>query len=221
MRKAEISAAVRDLDYLSLLEYRERIEDLTQTGETNDKILRLGRLIGVMLKEPFAVPTDLKARSPGTGAYRKWNFDKASVRSASKRRTWQFQVIAKLTDEHSVRFDTVADFMTHAHDERGFFRYFAESLQKYLCGDPKLRKKVESALKASLKGGTPLPTDTPEKIMAIGGAALGVWLVKTIPLLGFVGVPVIAALVVIIYSVGIDAFCKWISDSQNTSSNER
>ena len=40
---------------------------------------------------------------------------------------------------------------------------------------------------------------------------IGTWLVQSIPVLGIMGAPVIAGMIFIMYSIGIDAFCSWAS----------
>jgi hypothetical protein len=221
MNKTQMSEAMRELDYLALLEYRQPIAQLAREADPNTRLLRVGRLIGVMLKEPFSQPMELTMPSSVTAAYRGWEFDEKAIRSVSKRRTWQYKAIAELKNEYLGQTATVLDFVNDARYERGFFKYFAQSLHKYVCGDPKIRKKIESALKAGRKAGTPLPQLSPETIIAAGGSALGVMLVQQVPLLGIVGAPVIAAVVVIFYSVGIDAFCQWVQDSYETKSIEQ
>ena len=66
----------------------------------------------------------------------------------------------------------------------------------------------------------PIPADAtgfnlknvkPEMVVASGGLAIGTWLVQAIPVLGIMGAPVIAG-IILIYTVGIDAFCSWASD---------
>jgi hypothetical protein len=43
----------------------------------------------------------------------------------------------------------------------------------------------------------------------------------SIPILGIVGAPVMAAVVVILYSVGLDAFSRWVSESYDTKNIEQ
>jgi hypothetical protein len=57
--------------------------------------------------------------------------------------------------------------------------------------------------------------------VAAGGTALGTLLVQSVPVLGMVGAPVIAAIVVMLYAVGIDAFCKWVKSSTSTRQAEQ
>ena len=62
------------------------------------------------------------------------------------------------------------------------------------------------------KKGVNLTVTTPEVIVGSAGLSLGVILIQNVPALAFVGAPVIAGLVVIIYLIGVDAFCEWVND---------
>jgi hypothetical protein len=53
------------------------------------------------------------------------------------------------------------------------------------------------------------PVVTPETIVGTGGLALGVELVHAVPVMGMVGAPVVAGLVVILYKLGVEGFCDW------------
>jgi hypothetical protein len=114
----------------------------------------------------------------------------------------------------------VPDLCLDAYQERGFFGYFARVLRKYICGDKQTRKLVDKAIKAATKSGSKVPPLTPEAIVASGGCALGVILIERIPMLGMVGAPVIGATVLILYSLGVEAFCQW-SQYLDTADDER
>lgn len=49
-------------------------------------------------------------------------------------------------------------------------------------------------------------------LVQAGGLALGAYLVARIPVFGFVGAPVVAGFVLVLYSIGSDAFCKYLDD---------
>ena len=68
---------------------------------------------------------------------------------------------------------------------------------------------METALKGAGKADKRIPVVTPEIIVGSGGLTIGVVLVQSVPILGIVGAPVIAAVIIILYTLGVDAFCKW------------
>ena len=52
----------------------------------------------------------------------------------------------------------------------------------------------------------------PEVLIQAGGLALGSHLVTHVPVFAFVGAPVIAGFVLVLYSIGADAFCSYVHD---------
>lgn len=175
--------------------------------------MRLGRLIGVLIKEPFAVPQTLPTPSSPSGACRSWELV-GPEQFATHTANWQSQALEIIRTELTADEPYVAalnnyELAKYAHDEMGFFGFFARSLGKYLCGDKKIRKKVDDAVKAGAKLGNRIPALTPETIVGAGGLSLGAYLVQHVPVLGIAGAPVVAAVVLILYTLGVDAFCKW------------
>lgn len=209
-----------ELDQLSRAEYREPLAEIVRDP------IRLGRLVGVLLKQPFAEAKNLAHPSLRTGAYRAWHLVDSGKFENCSRDTWQLQALQRMHQELSLQERHYVDyslygFAVDAQHERGFFALFARTLRKYICGDKKIRKKIEDALKAGGKAGGPkIPPITPEAIVAAGGLVLGVYLVQKIPILGMVGAPVVAAVVVILYSLGVDAFCEW-SERLRTEEDEK
>lgn len=86
----------------------------------------------------------------------------------------------------------------------------------HICGAPEIRQKVADAL-AKIPGGKVV---TPEGAVATGGLGLGVYLVDAVPTLGLVGAPVIAGLIVILYTLGVRGFCEW-TDQLRTDEEEK
>jgi hypothetical protein len=182
--------------------------------------LKIGRLIGVIFKEPFANPQTLDEPSTRTQAYRSWDFIDDDKFISSKSATWQYKALEMIDREFGWRRG-VAYLCRDAYQEHGFFGYFARALREYICNDKETRKLVERAIKAGTMTGHKLPKAmTPETIVAGGGFALGVLLVERIPLLGIVGAPVIAGVVLILYTLGVKAFCEW-SANLRTNDEER
>jgi len=74
---------------------------------------------------------------------------------------------------------------------------------------PTIRRRVEAALKGAGKTDTTIPVLTPEMVVGTGGMTLGIILVQSDPIRGVVGAPVIAAVVVMLYILGVYALCEW------------
>ncbi|HSZ58126.1 MAG TPA: hypothetical protein VK797_20855 [Tepidisphaeraceae bacterium] len=200
------------LNSLAQTEYHQSLADIIVEDDRPVAALRIGRLVGVLLKEPFSEP--LARHHPSSSqvrAYREWHLRGDDRLINSRSGTWQYRALSEIIREFSLTRD-VPDLCRDAAQEHGFFGYFAWVLRKYICGDKQTRKLVDNALKAGTKAGHKLPPVTPEAIVAAGGVALGALLVERIPIMGMVGVPVIAAVVVILYTLGVSAFCQWIAN---------
>jgi hypothetical protein len=51
-------------------------------------------------------------------------------------------------------------------------------------------------------------------LVQAGGVALATLLVSHIPVLAIVGAPVLSGIVLLIFTIGIDAFCTWLGNVQ-------
>jgi hypothetical protein len=89
-------------------------------------------------------------------------------------------------------------------------------LRSYICSDKKIRNKVKKALKSipGVRMGI-ANVVTPEIAVATGGYSLGDYLASSVPILGAASPIVVAGVVVILYTLGLDAFCRW-SDALRT-----
>lgn len=230
MDEVALRLAVRRLDDLSHGEYRQGLKEILADSERDPQatMMRLGRLIGVMMKEPFATPQDLTSPSTYSHAYRAWNLDSEDVVGApARQQLWQYRMLEKLRQDPDVTSElgrtppSVFALAQEAHHERGFFAYLAISCRKYLCRDPRLRAEIESSVEAARRSGLDLRNVTPETIVSGFGVSIGVALVQNIPSLELAGAPVIAGLVLLIFNIGLDAFCGWASQTPATRDVEQ
>src|SRR5215469_3041879 len=135
---------------------------------------RVGRLIGVAMKQPFATPVELPSPSHHSRAYRTWRLSESNFDSPLLRDTWQFQTLDAIwrSQDAGRKFKSVAHLAREAHHEYGFFGILSRVLSKYICGDPKVRKKIETEIKKGQKAGIPISVITPETIVQAGGVGL-------------------------------------------------
>lgn len=223
MEARELEESLRTLDTLAAAEYHASLAEVaTEPGYSDERrLLRIGRLLGVTLKEPFAISKNLAVRSPFSGAYRAWDLKpEAAFHDAQVQQTWQYRALETLRSDPDVirslgwQAQSAYDLAQTAQTERGFFWYLAMSSRRYLCRDQKLRGEIERQVRAAERAGLDLKNVTPELIVASGGLSIGAALVHSVPVLGMMGAPVIAGLVFIFYSVGIDAFCQWANEHE-------
>ena len=149
MDESRFLAGFDELDQLSRGDYRKPLNKVLSELPASKAAERIERLIGVMLKAPFASPEDLGTASAYSESYRGWNLDETRFASSQAVSTWQYQLLEQMRrePENVERFATVLDLARDAHFERGFFGYFARSLQKYICDDPRIRKAIDKSVK--------------------------------------------------------------------------
>jgi hypothetical protein len=211
-------SSLQELDKLAIEEYRASLGDLVKEDNDERRILRLGRLVGVTLKVSFATPVTLDYPSGITGAYRKWELNPEAFRNPQVKELDEYKALEMLRTDKGVTeglgYEPIDayDVATVAQSERGFFWYLASSSRGYLCGNTKLRNKINGEIQNAKRSGINLKNINPNLIVASCGLAIGNALVQNVPVLSVVGVPTMAALVLVIYSVGIDAFCQWTSE---------
>jgi hypothetical protein len=216
----ELEQGTATLASLSVEEYGMNLEMLLGQQNEDARFQRLSRLIGIVLKEPFAEPIYLDNPSPEIGALRAWNLIDARLSESSKLNTWQYKTLDKLrtngdlTQELGWIPSTTYELAVKAQHERGFFGYLAISIRKYLCRDSKLRAEIEANVEEARRSGFDVKTMAPDVIVSSAGLALGSLLVQSVPILSTVGAPVIAGLVLIIYNIGLDAFCSWTTSRE-------
>ncbi|MEP6570904.1 MAG: hypothetical protein ABJC10_14125 [Acidobacteriota bacterium] len=208
MNESELKEGWDFLENLSQGDYHESLAQILAEGDDESRILRVGRLIGVSLKMPFAVPEDLSAPSSYTGSHRGWNLvDESAFESPERKNTWQYQTLQALSRQEGI--DSPYRLAMYAHYERGFFGFLALSFRKLICSNPKLLGQIKSKVAAGTSSGQNIQFVTPDFFVGAGGVALGAFLVNQVPAFGYLGAPAIAGLVVLLYSVGVDAFCQW------------
>jgi hypothetical protein len=220
MEDAELKSGFQRLNTLAESEYHQSLIEIVSESDADKVASRLGRLVGVLIKEPFADVHALESPSARTGAYRAWDLkNQADFETVAAQDQWQYKILEQVRDELAPG-RTVYSVAQEAQQESGFFGAYAQTLNKYICGDKEVRKKVDEAFKAYAKMGGSLKAPTPEGLVGAGGLTLGVHLVQLVPALGVAGAPVIAALVLILYVLGVHAFCKY-SNYLRTDEDEK
>ena len=191
-----------ELAKLSWDEYRQPLDEVAGDPDPEQVAGRVGRLLGVMLKEPFADPEVHDTPSAVSRAYRSWHLlDQTEFDKRAHAGNWQYDVLQRLSkDEH---YASVYGLIKTTDTEKGLFRPFARNLRRYICSDAAIRQEVSDALKQAR-----LPQVTPENVVGAGGLGLGAYLVSVVPIVGMLGAPAVAAVVLIIYKLGVKGFCE-------------
>jgi hypothetical protein len=209
MDEAEIQKGLEELNRLSGDEYGQPLavmmrRDIPYTVSSAD---RVGRLAGVVIKEPFATAQAIQRYGGHLGACRTWVLkDEEGFAAAAAARPWQLVLLERIIDEQGTG-ETVYALARDAQNEAGFFGRLAQVVRKYVCGDPTIRAAVDKRIKEA-KLEKVAGVMTPEWIMGAGGLSLGGYLVQHVPVLGYAGAPVVAGTIVVLYVLGVEAFCE-------------
>lgn len=160
----DVQRARTSLEKVAKEEYGHSIEELfaieepvTATNEfdatamqvlnSTDAFWRVGRLIGITIKEPFADHCALGARPSQTGALRRWDL-REDVLGHAHPDWWQYELIVDfLADqERTGDFDWLPSpnlpeaervrwFLEAANSERGVFRAVLIAIRRKICRD--------------------------------------------------------------------------------------
>ncbi|MFC6086081.1 hypothetical protein [Sphaerisporangium aureirubrum] len=122
---------------------------------SRDALWRIGRLVGITVKEPFARVSDIGDRPSQTGARRAWDLEPACL-GRPRPEWWQYRLITGfLAVETRSDFDwlppeglpeehRVAWFLNETHVERGVFRTVAVAARRHLGEASEVADVVEA-----------------------------------------------------------------------------
>jgi len=203
------------------------------SGDEKERRDRLGRLVGVVLKEPFATEFYSDTPSPHTGAYRGWELNEGAFSHKSAAlNSMQGRVLDELRQNKHViealgyQTADIQELANIAQYESGWFRFLVVACREYLC-NPQVRQEIDGQLQAARNAG--FDVRDPNMLVGSGAAgAIGTILSQKVSKLGSVGaasaedqdhgsdqedrMPVIMLLTIIISNIGLNAFCLWARD---------
>src|SRR5262245_52247369 len=102
MTEEELGQGFVTLNQLAESEYRENLSELLSGSQSGlgDPTVKVARLIGVLLKQPYAVPRNLDRPSGHSRAYRTWQLvDAPAFDNVLRTECWQSEVMRCLADE--------------------------------------------------------------------------------------------------------------------------
>ncbi len=246
---AQLDVALGELEQLAAAEYGETLADLLTGDEpvrgdepatmnvrdSHDAFWRLGRLVGITVKEPFASARPATAADLSqTGARRVWDLDRSDV-AAAQPELWQYRLLAEFlaTEKRAGYFDwlpptdepealQIVHFLGAAHSERGVFGALMKSARKYLCANADVQAAFREPEQPTDGDDSPDPSSDrpvagskgkvrgePVQIVAAGmtSSSAGI-LIDAVPWLGPSMAPFVAGLLLLITVKGLDDFCS-------------
>lgn len=204
-----LSSAKEQLEKMSENEFGASLEQVLSDSQSNLNILRIQRLAGLTVKEPYAVAELVGTRTSSSQAKYYWNWDNSLLREGQEK--WQYKVIEQLSEDESEEINT---FIAKTQSEGDLFSALWRSIKKYVCGDAKLNSKINAELAKMTPGGQVVTVDRLNHGAAL---ALANALVSAVPVLkiaalgtaaGVGGAVLVYAIVLTIATIGLDAFCN-------------
>jgi hypothetical protein len=210
--------------------YGMPLTKLLSNVETPKGRRQYARLLGVLLKEPFANEFNRPpVASTGAMIGLRWKDDN-ELRAAAVG-TWQFDFMRELLVEHRgqpVSEDEAFGQLTYYKYESSIGKFIFEAFRDRICGDEKTSKAVREAIAAAKKAGVKLTEPTTAHISVGAASVVAVAVASRMsPTLAAVGAPVIGGVALLLIQIGVDGFCRWSraviegNDPTDNSSNSK
>lgn len=211
---------VQLLGKLAAEEYHSTsLDELLGELPTEKGKLRFMRLLGVMLKEPFAESVATEP-SEATGAYRAWQWRPDKILAEQADAEWQYQTLQGIykdrrgqpADEKPVPAADLRQFLEcEGVFEKRLSLHLLDAMQKHLCGNAEAVKAVEEALaKAKLQGGS-LVNPMPASVIPGVGVGVCALVATSLPHAALLG-PIAGGVTVLILNIGLSGFCSWVKE---------
>lgn len=183
--------------------------------ESTDAFWRVGRLIGITIKQPFAEPAPLGGYPSQTSARRRWNLKQDGTLGREHPDWWQYDLILGFlaSQEGTGEFDwlpppglsdaeRVTWFLEAANSERGIFRTVALAVRRQICHDRGAAPE-EPASKGRLSA-------EPLQVVTVGSVqAAATSLADQVSWLADPRMSIVTAgIALLILRYGLDGFCR-------------
>jgi hypothetical protein len=216
MKLNSLDDFVEKANAISRSEYAISLEALVQELNTERGRLRYGRLLGVMLKEPFADRIARSQPSEATGAAYNWSWNEQKVRDHLSREAWQYAVLKCLVAEKSKNVEPSREdiyrFLQYEGVLEGrIFKYLFEATHRHICGNEKARRQIKAAVEKARKDGAKIADPSRTNLVA-GIAAVATAMVAALGPYGVALGPLAGGIALLIAQIGLDAFCMWSHD---------
>lgn len=211
LEKVTLETLEQGTHQLEALASEEYGQDLTSLlASVDDEFgtgrMYFGRLLGIILKEPFS-----QARSTPelAGARRRWDLISDRFKDPGAQSSWQYQVIHALQQESldykEERYSKLEQMVEEVKRETGFFWHVLRSIRKHVCADPQFAAQLRQAIDQAKAEGSPASLPT----ASMAAATVATLLVTHVPWLAIAGAGLITGIIILIWRIGLDAFCSW------------
>lgn len=229
--KAGVVTFAKDLDRLSTSHYGVSGAELLDSLDTAQGRRQYERLLGVLVKEPFATAV---SRPPTATTKARVRLDWKPPRQieAAYSGKWQGAALHHMTSTNfiaagggraAVKFKSAGKKATKAQHivavaataktESGLGRKLLNAFHRRICGSAESSQAVKDAIKKAEQEGHRLTDPTVNGISVgaatIVGAAVGTLLTGA---LAAVAAPVVGGVALLLMQVGVEGFCDWSNE---------
>jgi hypothetical protein len=207
----QLSVFIEKVSELCKAEYNRELEEITLALTDASARLAYGRLLGIMLKEPFSSRVLRASPSDSTGGSYNWLWDPDRVRDKSTHDTWQYRALGELVKHHrgidTPSEDDIGEFIAYEGElESRIFMFLMKSAHKNLCEDRARRRSIQTVFGKTSKL-DPARPNIPAATATVVSAV-----VATFGHYGVVLGPLAGGIALMITRIGLDAFCLWANE---------
>ncbi len=212
-REGALGPAAKTLERFAIEEYGLGLDALLADPDRteDERLVRIARLMGVIVKEPFAEPHAADPEHTQTGTRREWELDGRLLETPEAATNWQYAALAELGTESGQ--SSVKAFAEAAHYELGLFKFMARSLRDRICGEPNVARHVDAAVGEVRNNRFNLSVE--QTLTSASAASLAGYIALAVPWLGGPASPLVAAVVLILATGGLSKFCDWTAEQES------
>lgn len=201
---------------LSQSEYGIPLDVLVSSLEQENVRFMYGRLLGIMVKEPFSDRVARSEPSHATGARFDWYWNYEKARDYTTQTTWQFALLRHLVAEHKeIPEPSPADVFQFIQYEgcveSRIFMYVIQAAHTNICGDAVARSRIQDAVKEAQKQGANIVDLSPTNLPIVVATAVSA-IVASFGSYAILLGPIAGGLALMLARIGLDAFCIWAHD---------
>ena len=211
--ETSLPASFEALKSISDRHYNLTLDELLASVDTPKGRRQYARLIGVLVKEPFANEVARKpSKSTGAVFALHWK-ENAELRQAASSSNWQFEFMRALMGEErgkTLSDDEAFGELTYYKYESSLGKFIFEAFRDRICVDPKTSKALRDALAKAGKQGVKIMDPTTANLSVGAASLVAVAVASLLPAtIAAVGAPVIGGVTLLILQIGLDGFCRW------------
>jgi hypothetical protein len=212
--QAAVTSAVNELNDYTKRHYRLTggLPKLLGEVETPEGRKRYARLLGVLVKAPFAVERP-RPPSASTGAVFAMDWLSDTEVSARAQGTWQLELMRSLlSDERQAPVGAISptEALMQFKYESSLGKFVFAAFRRRICENPQTNKEVKAAIEQAKKAGVNLVEPTTAGISVGTAALIAVALAQILPsAMVAVASPLIGGIALLLMQVGVEGFCDW------------